>query len=151
MNKTALLLPLCALLLGGCASTYVPTLATPHFNPAHVVGFSVDNLSQVEITDGRQAWKVHLVGQCLVLKRAKTLVFTDEQALQQWPTQPWREGYGNVVGWPTDGKFPDQSSSLMRVSSNRLSWLHGYDRHGNPIQPHTAYGCQVEEVEPLWR
>jgi hypothetical protein len=151
MNKTSLIIPAFALLLGGCATPYVPTLATPDFNPANIVGFSVDTPRQVEITDGRQAWKVHLVGRCLEVVQAKALVFTDEQSLRQWPNQPWRQGYGTVVGWPIDGQYPDRSSGHMRVSSNRLSWVHAYDGQGKPLKPHASQGCQVEEVEPLWR
>ena len=151
MNKTAILIPFCALLLGGCVTHYTPTLATPDFNPATVVGFSVDSPRRVEITDGQQAWKVHLVGRCLELMQAKALVFTDEQALRQWPNQPWRQGYGRVSGWPIDGQYPNRSSSLMHVSSNRLSWLHAYDGNGKPLQLYASYGCQIEKVEPLWR
>lgn len=151
MKTLISVLPLATLLLlGGCAS-YQPTLATPSFDPSTVAGFSVKSPSVVEITDGRQAWNVHLVGRCLELGEATGVVFTDEQAISHWPDQPWRHGYGEVAGWPLDGQVPDRSSSHMRVSSNRLSWLHAYNDDGLPVQSYASYGCQVEEVEPLWR
>lgn len=146
------LLPIpAALLLASCATPYVPTQAAPSINPADITGFFVEAPNRIEVTDGRQAWKVHLVGRCLELDRAQALVFTDEQAIQKWPDQPWNKGYGNVVGWPVNGSKPDRSSDFMDVSSNRLSWVHAYDGNGRPIQSHASYGCQVEEVEPLWR
>lgn len=152
MNKFTRLLPIpAALFLASCATTYVPTQATPSINPATVTGFFVEAPNRIEVTDGHQAWKVHLVGRCLELDRAQALVFTDEQAIQKWPDQPWNKGYAAVVGWPVNGSEPDRSSDFMNVSSNRLSWVHAYDASGRPLQSHASHGCQVEEVEPLWR
>lgn len=153
MNKTMTLLAAGILTLSGCA-TYQPTLATPCFQAATINHFEVEAEDRVVVSDGRQAWRIHLRGSCpeLAKQGVGRLVFTDEQALMPWPDQPWTAGFGQVQGWPSDGFYANRSSSLMRVCSNRMSWVHPFSPMGAPMTArYASWGCRVDDVEPLWR
>lgn len=152
MNKIALIPCLLAVALAGCATKpYAPRLATPTIDPSTITGFALETPNRLEVTDGVQAWRVHLVGNCPELAKAGKVVFTGNQAIGKWPNQPWRAGYEFSSGWHEEGDYPNRSSSHMRVSSNRLAWVHAYSNQGKPLSLHASNGCQVEEVEPLWR
>ena len=152
MNKTLTLLGACALTLSACA-TYKPTLATPSFQASTITGFQVEAEDSVVVNDGRQFWRLHLRGGCPDVSKQGVgyLVFSDEQGLRAWPDQPWREGYGQVQGWPTDGFYANRSSSFMHVASNRMSWVHPFSPKGAPMTgQYASWGCRVDTVEPLW-
>lgn len=144
----------CALALGlsSCASTPQLATPTPCFKPAFLRGFEVESPDRIRVWDGRQSWMVELRGACPELSEARNLVFSDEMALQQWPTQPWREGFGFNSGWPNDGSYITQSSTLMRVCPNRQSWVHAFDRFGHPVsRGFASFGCRIDAVTPLAR
>lgn len=157
MNKTSTLIASLSLaMLAGCASApYQPTLATPCFQASTITNFELESPRNdvLVVEDGAQAWRLHLRGSCPELSGAGRLVFSDEMSLKAWPDQPWREGYGLVRGWPENGTYANRSSSLMRVCSNRMSWIHAFHDTGAPKTPgnFASWGCRVDRVEPLWR
>lgn len=154
MNKTsALITTLSLVLLAGCASApYQPTLATPCFHASDIASFEVESEDRVVVEDGHQAWRLHLRGSCPEINGAGRLIFTDEMQHKQWPDQPWREGYGLVSGWPDHGSRVNQNSALMRVCSNRMTWVHAFHATGAPkTDKFASWGCRVDRVEPLWR